>query len=57
MLRKAKFLDYKACLKQEINVALNKLTHPEFDTGVQEILLKPSKPGDDLSHVFAPNRD
>lgn len=52
MMRKARSLDYKGCLQQEINVSLNKIAHKEFDTGVEEILLKPHKPEEDLSYVF-----
>ena len=34
MLRDALNLDYRGCLKNEINVALNKIQDSEFDLGV-----------------------
>jgi hypothetical protein len=42
MIRQARNLDFKGCLKNEINVALNKIQDSEFEQGVSEILLKPS---------------
>jgi hypothetical protein len=42
MIRQARNLDFKGCLKNEINVALNKIEDSEFEKGVYEILLKPS---------------
>lgn len=42
MIRQARNLDFKGCLKNEINVALNKIQDNEFEMGVSEILLKPS---------------
>lgn len=43
MLRRAKAMDYKGCLQLELNVALNKIQDKEFDLGVSEILMKPSR--------------
>jgi hypothetical protein len=45
MVRDARNLDYKGCLKNEINVALNKIQDSEFDLGIGEILLKPGQHG------------
>lgn len=41
MLRQARNLDFKGCLQNEINVALNKIQDAEFDQGVAQVLLKP----------------
>jgi hypothetical protein len=41
MLRQARNLDFKGCLTNELNVAMNKIQDKEFDLGVSEILLKP----------------
>lgn len=45
MMRDARNLDYKGCMKNEINVALNKIEDSEFDLGVSQVLLKPGKDG------------
>jgi hypothetical protein len=45
MVRDAKSLDYKGCLQNEINVALNKIQDKDFDLGVSEVLMKPGKEG------------
>ena len=42
MIRQARNLDFKGCLQNEINVALNKIQDSEFDQGVSQILLKPA---------------
>lgn len=34
MVRDARNLDYKGCLQNEINVALNKIQDKEFDLGI-----------------------
>ncbi len=34
LLREARSSDYKGCLQKEINLALNIIEDPEFDTGV-----------------------
>lgn len=43
LLREAKIKDYRGTLESELNVALNKIYDKDFDFGVQNILLKPSK--------------
>lgn len=45
MLRQARNLDFKGCLQNEINVALNKIQDAEFDQGVAQVLLKPGNSG------------
>ena len=42
MVREARNLDFKGALKNEINVALNKIQDKEFDLGVSEVLFKPA---------------
>lgn len=68
MLRDARSLDFKGALKNEVNVALNKIGDKEFDLGVSEVLLKPNSskrvnPGfstnisaDQVKSFFAPNK-
>lgn len=68
LLRDARSLDFKGALKNEINVALNKIADKEFDLGVSEVLLRPnqqrrSNPGfassvsqDQVKSYFAPNK-
>ena len=43
MLRKADNMAYGEILKMELNVALNKAGDADFELGVREILMKPSK--------------
>jgi enoyl-CoA hydratase len=43
MLREAKNKSYGDILKMEMNVALNKVNDSDFELGVKEILMKPSK--------------
>ena len=43
MLRKAQNMAYGEILKMELNVALNKVGDADFELGVKEILLKPSR--------------
>ena len=43
MLRQAKNMAYGETLKMEMNVALNKVGDADFQLGVKEILMKPSK--------------
>lgn len=39
LVRDARSLDFKGALKNEVNVALNKIGDQEFELGVQEVLL------------------
>lgn len=55
MIREAKNLDFKGVLKNEINVALNKIQDKEFDLGVSEVLLKPHTPATPVNPGFAKN--
>jgi hypothetical protein len=41
LLRDARNLDFKGALKNELNVALNKIQDKEFDMGISEVLFKP----------------
>jgi len=43
MLRKSKNLAYGEILKMELNVALNKVEDSDFELGVREVLMKPTK--------------
>lgn len=43
MVRKAKNMAYGEILTMEMNVALNKVKDSDFELGVKEILMKPSK--------------
>jgi len=43
MLRQAQNMDYGQVLKMELNVAMNKIADPDFELGVKEVLLKPTK--------------
>ena len=43
MLRKSKNLAYGEILKMELNVALNKVEDSDFELGVKEVLMKPTK--------------
>lgn len=43
MLRKAKNMGYGEILKMELNVALNKTEDSDFELGVKEVLMKPTK--------------
>jgi len=45
MIRKSKNLAYGEILDMEKNVAMNKLKDKDFELGVREILMKPSKRG------------
>lgn len=45
MVRDARSLDYKGCLQNEINIALNKIQDAEFDIGISQVLMKPGKHG------------
>jgi hypothetical protein len=40
MVRKAQNLDYKGCLRMELDVAMNKVKDKDFDIGVLNILGK-----------------
>lgn len=40
MLRQARNLDFKGCLLNEINVALNKIADSEFEQGISQVLFK-----------------
>lgn len=53
MVRKAANLDYKGCLKMEINVAFNRIQDSDFDLGVKEVLGAPKAKG--AKHKQAPN--
>jgi hypothetical protein len=43
MLRSAKNMAYGEVLKMEMNVALNKVNDSDFELGVKQVLMKPSK--------------
>jgi len=43
MLRQAKNIGYGEVLKMELNVALNKVEDSDFELGVREVLMKPTK--------------
>ena len=65
MVRQAFNLDFKGCLRNEINVALNKIMDKEFDLGISQVLFKqggtPAKfdqnvSEDQVNSYFVPNR-
>jgi hypothetical protein len=57
-------LDFKGCLKNEINVALNKIMDKEFDLGISQVLFKPhgkasfdqNVSDDHVNSYFMPNK-
>lgn len=52
MIRDAKNLDFKGAIQREINVALNKIKDSEFDKGISEVLMKPSRVGTNTQGLF-----
>jgi hypothetical protein len=55
MMRDAKNLDYKGCLQNEFNAALNKIEDSDFDVGVGEVLMKPSSKNGYVNPGFKKN--